>query len=108
MTHNTQTFAIADPRTFDGDPFEVAERAVAQLAGLAALIDREIPATLLMVRNAEMERNLIATDEADAAGFDESLQGQRWQEARDRLLGFRNDLAILRRVAAFNPKNPAR
>lgn len=104
MTHTTTTFAVADPRTFDGDPYEVAERAIAQLQGLAALIDQQIPATLLMVRNAEMERNLALHKDADAAGFDGSLQGQRWQEARDRLLAFRNDLNLLKKVASYNPR----
>jgi hypothetical protein len=108
MTHLTQSFAIADPRTFDGDPYEVAERAVAQLQGLLTLVEQATGPTLLMVRNAELERQLAAGEDPNVKAFEDSLQGRRWVEFRARVQAARNDLNILRRVAGFNPRAAGR
>lgn len=104
MTHKTESFVVADPRQFDGDPYEVAERAVAQLEGVLRVFDATVPATVLMVRNAELERQLAGGDDPDVKLFDESLQGRKWTDVRDQIEVLRRDLALLRRVASFNPK----
>jgi hypothetical protein len=108
MTHLTQSFVIADPRTFDGDPYEVAERAVAQLQGLLTLVEQATGPTLLMVRNAELERQLAGGDDPSVKAFEDSTQGRRWVEFRESVQTARNDLNILRRVASFNPKASGR
>lgn len=108
MTHLTQSFVIADPRTFDGDPYEVADRAVAQLHGLLALIEQASGPALLMVRNAELERQLAAGDDPSVKAFEDSTQGRRWQEFRDAVAELRKEAMILRRAASFNPKSAAR
>lgn len=104
MTHQTKTFAITDPRTFDGDCYEVAERAVAQLQGLLVLAEQAAGPTLLMVRNAELERQLAAGGEADVAAFEASAQGRRWKSLATNLEAARRELEVLKRVAAHNPK----
>ena len=58
MTQATRHFAIVDPRTAAGDPYEVAYRAVAQLEGVAKLLEEELEPTFIMVRNAALERQL--------------------------------------------------
>ena len=104
MTHKTQSFVVADPRTFDGDPYEVAERAVAQMEGVLRVLDDAMAPTVLMVRNAELERQIALGSGPDVKLFDESVQGRKWTTLREQIEGIRSELKLLRQVAAFNPK----
>lgn len=106
MTQNPQHFTIVDPRDFEGDPFEVADRAVAQLQGLVALTDEAIESARLMARNAELERQCQRDEDCDAVGWDDTAEGKRWAKVRVNLGVVKADLGILRRVAGFNPKRP--
>lgn len=104
MTQEPKIIAVVDPRTFEGDPYEVAERAVAQLKGLLGVVEEAVEPVKLMVRNAELERQLAREEAPDAVGWDETTEGRRWQAVEDKILGLRNELSILKRVAAFNPR----
>lgn len=106
MTHQTQTFSIADPRTFDGDPFEVADRAVAQAEGLAKLLERAIEDARVMARNAEMERELMRNDEPAPIRWEDGPHGKRFENIRDRAQASVRELGVLRKAAGFNPKRP--
>lgn len=108
MTHEPKNFTITDPREFDGDPFEVADRAVAQLSALAGLTRDAVDAARLMARNAELERQCQRDEALDAPGWPDSAEGRRWQRVEDALEAVSTDLGVLRRVAAFNPKRPPR
>ena len=106
MTHQTRTFTIADPRSFDGDPFEVADRAVAQAEGLAKLAHNAAKDAFVMARNAEMERELMRGDDPQPMEWEDGPHGRRFQEAMDRINDTITDLALLRKAAGFNPKTP--
>ena len=104
MTHMPKQFAVADPRTFDGGPYEVADRAVAQTAAIVALAFETAQDARIMARNAELERQ----ETPDAVAWDDSAEGKRWTNVEQLLAAVQADLTILRRVASYNPKRPAR
>src|SRR5688500_17668076 len=103
---NTKQFVIADPRSFDGDPFEVAERAAAQALALVKLAEEAVDGEQVMARNAAMERDLIDRRTPDPVGYDSGPEGRQWVDVRAHLAGVRTRLAILTRAAGFNPKRP--
>lgn len=104
--NDTQQFAIADPRSFDGDPFEVASRAVRQAEAVAAILATALDGAHVMARNAELERQLIANGDCDAVAWDESAQNQKWDSVEEAVAAVRKDLATLSKAAGFNPKAP--
>ena len=106
MTHTPRNFVIADPRDFDGDCFEVADRAVAQLQGLLQLTEEALDPARLMARNSELERQCQRDENCDAIGWDETAEGKRWSKVRVNLGVVKADLGTLRRVAGYNPKRP--
>lgn len=101
-----QTFTIADPRTFDGDPFEVAERAVRQSEAVARILTQTIDGSRLMARNAQLERELLATGECDAPAYEQSAEGRRFTALKESIQEVERQLGILARAAGFNPKSP--
>lgn len=101
-----QSFSIADPRTFDGDPFEVAERAVRQVEALARLTAQAVDGARLMARNAQLERELLASGECDAVAYDSSAEGLRFDRVKADLAEVERSLGILARAAGYNPKTP--
>lgn len=101
-----KTLAITDPRMYDGDPYDVAEKSVAQIKGLLEMVDEVLPATRLMVCNAELERQLWNGEEADAIAWEESLVGRKWQGVADQLIALQNELNVLHRAAAYDPRKP--
>lgn len=104
MTHEPKTFTVADPRTFEGDPFEVAERACKQTEAVARVLVGTVETANLMARNAQMERNLIEDDDAKAAEWDTSIHGKRFANLIEQARDIERQLGILGKAAAFNPK----
>lgn len=99
-------FTVADPRTFDGNVFEVAERAVQQASSLAVLLSTAIADAEKMACNAQMTRDLEATNECDAAGFADSAQGRAFAAALSDAAGVQRRLDVLTQAAGYNPKAP--
>jgi hypothetical protein len=108
LTQNITQFTVADPSTFDGDPFEVGERACLQSAALAGILLDSLGGTRLMVRNAELERQLLTSGECDAPAFDESPQGKKLATLLAQTKAAVKTLETLATAAAYNPKNPPR
>jgi hypothetical protein len=106
VSESQQTSTYTDPRFFDGDPFEVAEKAVRQAEEAVELSQRALNDAEVMARNAEMERQLHATGECDAQAWPASAQGRQYDLIRARLDKNRKLLALLRRAAGFNPRQP--
>lgn len=106
MSDSTQQFAVADPRTFDGDPFEVAERAVRQAAAVASVLSAAVEGAYIMARNAELERQLIASGDCDAVAWEESAQNKRWASVNEDVATIQKNLTVLVRAAGFNPRAP--
>lgn len=108
MTHQPYTFVVTDPRTFDGNSYEVAGRALAQLRGLYALIELSIEPTRLMVRNAELSRQIDNDEAPDAAAWESGPQARILREISDNASETREMLRVLERAASYNPKDPPR
>jgi hypothetical protein len=106
LIQRTQQFTVADPRTFDGDPYEVAERAVRQAAAVAAILKQAIDSAYLMARNAQMERDLVASGECDAYAYDESAEGRRFATIKAEVENVESRLKPLTRAVGYNPKQP--
>jgi hypothetical protein len=106
MTHKTKRIVIADPRTFDGDPYEVAERAVLQAQGVVELLSECLASARLMVRNAELSRQIDLGGDPDAQAFEESAQGRRWEELEVSAGTLNSTLGVLAKTASYNPKKP--
>lgn len=108
MSTDPQKFVITDPRTFDGNPYEVAERAVEQVRALLHLVELSLAPTLLMARNAELERQIALGDEPDGAAWEQSAQAKNFNSVLTEIQNAQKRLALLRRVVAFDPKHPPR
>lgn len=104
MTHEPKTFTVADPRSFDGDPFEVAERACKQPEAVARILSHVAETANLMARNAQMERNLLDGDDAKASDWDESIHGKRFAAACEKARQLEKEFRLLGQAAGFNPK----
>lgn len=106
MPHEPKNFVVTDPRTFDGDVFSVADRAVAQLAGLVKVSAEAAHDGELMALNAAMERDCQADQEPDAIGWPESPQGRRWAALHTSLEEISKQVNFLRLAAAYDPRHP--
>lgn len=106
MPKESKSFVVTDPREFDGDPFDVANRAVLQTEALLSLTVEAVDDAYIMARNAEMERQFDTPEGPNAAAWPDTAAGKRWQSVMERLAQITTDLVVLRRVASFNPKSP--
>lgn len=103
---NDRTITIQDPRRFDGNPYQVAERAIRQLSGLLVVALDAWEPTDLMLRNAELERQLALGNALHnpAAEWPESPQGSKLSLARSHVAQAGLILRPLERAAAYDPK----
>jgi hypothetical protein len=99
-------FTVADPRDFDGNPFEVAERAIAQLEGLLVIADDLLPKSELMARNAEMTRRIDLGGDPEGDRWAGEPQGRQWQAVREELSTLKRRLRTLKATAGWDPKDP--
>jgi hypothetical protein len=105
MTHQPKIVVVADPRTFDGTPYAVAERAVSQIAGLLGQALDIMPETRSMVLNADLERQMALGNEPDPT---KTLLAGRILAIEKHIAEARKQLEIIQRAAAYDPKHPPR
>lgn len=99
-------FMFVDAREFDGNPYEVAEQAIAMVDGILQIAEKAVEVADLMARNAEMERNLVLKKPAAGDEWPNTPQGVLWAgQARD-LTEIRRKMVALRAAAAYDPKHP--
>lgn len=103
-----RSFIVADPRDFDGTPFEVAGRAAAQLEGLLTLLLEAVPQAELMARNAEMTRRIDTGSDPEGDRWVEEPQGRQWALLKTDLTTLKRRVGYMRAAAAFDPKHPPR
>lgn len=108
MSKTQTTYVYTDPRYFDGDPFEVADKAAAQASAAVELSARAVADADVMARNAELERQLYAGDDPDAKGWPASAQGRRFRALAGALASHVRELSTLRKAAGYNPRKPPR
>lgn len=101
-----QTFTVADPRTFDGDPYEVAERAVRQCYAVALLLGAMLEPANKMARNAEMERAFAHHEQPQGSQWPQTPQGLRFQRVGRDLEAVQEALKGLTVAAGYNPRRP--
>ncbi len=106
MPHTAKTFTVVDPTSLDGDCFEVAERALRQSAAVADVLLSTLPGARAMARNADMERQLYATGECDAAEFEDTAQARRLDAVAVAVRDAEAALGGLATAAGYNPRNP--
>lgn len=101
-------FTITDPRTFDGNPYEVAERAIGQIEALILLARTSLPAAELIARNAEMTRRMDLGGEPEGDRWVEEPQGRQWKALTDELEHTLKRLRAMKAASGFDPKHPPR
>lgn len=107
MTTNLTTFTIADPLHFDGDAYEVAERASKQASAVARALAGTVDSAATMARNAQLSRNLTETpDDARADEWEDSAQSRRFSRVHHQVKEIETALTQLSAAAGFNPKAP--
>lgn len=104
MPHEPKHFTVLDPRSFDGNCFDVSERAVGQTKALLQLTLDSLDGARLFARNAELERQLYRKEDPDAVGWLDTAEGKRWERLEATLRQAADELSVLQRVAAFNPR----
>lgn len=99
-------FTVQDPRVFDGSPYEVAERAIQQMNALVALLLELHEPTMLMVRNADLERTLATGGDLKevAPAWPDSPQGKNLAKVLEDLEATHTRLRAMARAASYNPK----
>lgn len=97
---------FVDARKFDGNPYEVAGQAIAMADGIMQVAERAIEVADLMARNAHMERELAFKRSPAGDGWPETPEGLRWRLVVQRAERVRQDLAVLRKAASYDPKHP--
>ncbi len=106
MTHEPRAFVVTDPRTFDGNPYEVAGRACAQAKAVAAILAECVETALIMGRNAEMSRREQASGDPGAKEWEDSPPGRKFARAHADVKRIERDLAVLGTAMSFDPKHP--
>lgn len=104
MTHQPKHFTIIDAHTFEGDPYEVAERACRQAAAVAAVLEGCLEPAEQMARNAYMERNLQAGLEPSADEWEATPEYKRWASLREEVAALVKRLSALAVASGYNPK----
>ena len=106
MPKDPKHFVVSDPATFDGNPYEVAERAMKQSGAVASVLDWTLDVAHNMLRSAEMERQIHETGHADAGAWDESAQARLLAKLREEAQKIEKMCATLEKAASFDPKHP--
>lgn len=108
MPTRSKTFTITDPRDYDGNPFEVAERAVQQSAAVAKLLGTTFDSMRLMVRNAELERQIQIGERPDPRKWEDGPQAASLTLMASEVETLVRRFDALSRAAGFDPKHPPR
>jgi hypothetical protein len=108
MPRPTHKFAFVSPNTFDGDPFEVAERSLKQAEALVMLARQALDESQPMVLNAVMELAIQTNPDADLKKvireWPEQGLAKKLSRVRDDLTSAQKALAVAAAAAAYNPK----
>ena len=103
------SFVLADPRQMDGTPYQVAERAIRQVAAAARRLADALDVVHVMARNAELERAVALDPDADlkpvAEGWFESPQARNLDAAEVLLGEAAGVLDAVAVAASWDPKD---
>lgn len=99
-----ETIALVDPRNLDGNPYEVAEQAVAQAEALARLALKYLDSSYKMARNASLERSLVLTGEVPKQAYKDSAECMVFNVVLSDLTRAVLKLEALKKAVAYDPK----
>jgi hypothetical protein len=102
MSH--KNLVVQDPRTIDGDPYEVAGIATRQASGVGRVLAQAIDDAYAMARNAELSRQLDSGQEADEQEWYDSAQARAYRKLMDATEEIERRLEKLAIAAEFNPR----
>ncbi len=111
--HDPLVFTITDPRTFDGDPYDVASRSITQVRGIVRVLQTSLTPAEVMMRNAQMERQLYHSDgdNARASDWETSAEGRQLTQVVEAVQVLAEDageierrLGALAKAAAYDPR----
>jgi hypothetical protein len=97
---------LTDPREFDGNPYEVADRAIAQVEEAVRQLAQPLYVARLMARNADMERNIALRKPPAGSAYNDGPQGKAFDRIEDRLASAYKSLGALRAAASYDPRHP--
>src|SRR4051812_40886027 len=106
MEYEAKHFVVTDPRDFDANPYEVAEKAIGQLEGLMLLTKQAAPPAELMARNAEMTRRIDLGGEPEGDRWVETPQGRQWRALNDELDALLKRLGVMKAASGYDPRHP--
>lgn len=104
MPHDPLHFVVTDPRLADGNPYEVAERAVIQAAAVARILQQTTQTARIMARNAELDRQLLLEGNCDPQKFEDSVVAKKIDKVVEDAQDALKQLEIVAKAASFNPK----
>jgi hypothetical protein len=105
MTHKPKHFTLIDPRELDGDPFDAAEKACQQAAGLAKLLQQALDGAVLMARNAEFERQLQSQKKVNVEAWDNGPSAKLFSTLKNSVAEVESKTTMLSKASGYNPKN---
>lgn len=103
MAYETRKYVIADPRNFEGNPYEAAAKAMAQIEALIEQIQNLLPTTRIIVRNAELERQMIS-GEPNPTAWERGPQGRKLDYLASELSAAQAAAHSLKAAAGFDPR----
>jgi len=113
QTQDPLVFTVTDPRTFDGNPYDVAARSMTQVRGIVRVLQTALAPAEVMMRNAQMERQLYHSDgdNAKAHEWEDSPEGRQLKQVVEAVQLLAEDaseierrLGALAKAAAYDPK----
>jgi len=113
QTQDPLVFTVTDPRTFDGDPYDVAARAMTQVRGIVRVLQTALAPAEVMMRNAQMERQLYHSDgdNAKASEWEDSPEGRQLKQVVEAVQLLAEDaseierrLGNLAKAGAYDPR----
>lgn len=101
-----KNLVVLDPRTFDGDPYQVAVRSIQQLIALLDVLGENLDTSALMVRNADLEKELALGNKLGDAGklWHDSPLGRQLLIISKQLEDSKRRLGSIEKAVGFDPK----
>lgn len=104
---STTTFTYTDPRLFDGNPYEVAEKATNQALSALRLAGRAMADAKVLVRNSYLQRQIDTSEDGGiSTPFDKSGEGRAWESLLANRRDIERRLPNLAKAAGYDPAHP--
>lgn len=103
---NNEVIYYVDPRNFDGTPYEAAGQAVDQLISMSAHMQQAIGDAGIVIRSAEMERQIAVFGAPEASAFENGPQRALLTAMQRNMEQQITKLRALKIAATYDPKHP--